>query len=89
MKNKKLHLINELLNEFDMARSRFNSQDALTMLDGLQERLGTIQSSHTKEDVFYKILDFISLEVNYAIELECEKLNADDNQASSEVVQNG
>lgn len=89
MKNQKLHLINELLNEFDGARSRSHSQDALMMLNGLQERIGMIQASLTENDVLYSILEFISLEANYTIETECEKLNAETDKESSEVVQNG
>lgn len=86
MKNKKLHLTNELLNEFDTARSQSHSEDALMMLDGLQERIGMIRASLTKDDVFYSILEFIWNEVYCIKEDLLISLNG---KKSSEVAKNG
>lgn len=62
MKNKKLQLINELLWEFDSYR---------TSIDDLQElhkRILVLKNSYPKEYVYYKILDFISIEIHFTIE---------------------
>jgi|GEM_PF-2409757 len=83
MKNKKLHLINELLNEFDTARSTNDIDKLVNDCNALQERISHINSLYLKDDIFKSILDFISLEVNFTIESELEKLNAD------KVAQNG
>ena len=80
MKNKKLHLINELLNEFDTGRSTNDTNKLLIDLDVLHSRDSHISEQYSKDDIFKSKLDFISTEIYFTIETEIEKL---------QVVQNG
>ena len=80
MKNKKLHLNNELLNEFDTGRSTNDTNKLLIDLDVLHSRVCHISEQYSKDDIFKSILDFISTEIYFTIETEIEKL---------QVVQNG
>ena len=75
MRNKKLHLINELLNEFDTARTTNDIDRLVSGLDALNERIVNISHSYTKDHVFTSILDFISIEIHITIESELVKLN--------------
>jgi len=81
----KLHIINNLLNEFDTARSTNDIDKLVTDLEQVYAKTYSIINALKENDEFKSILEFIALEVNYTIESELEKLNTNENTKLSEV----
>lgn len=75
MKNKKLHIINELLNEFDTGRTTNDTNQLISDLDVLHSRVCNISEQYPKNDIFKSILDFIATEINFTIENELNRLD--------------
>lgn len=75
MKNKKLHLINELLNEFDAGRTTNDTNKLVNDLDVVYSRVCHISEQYPKDDIFKSILDFIATEINFTIENELNSLD--------------
>jgi len=75
MKNKKLHIINELLNDFDTGRTTNDTNQLLSDLDALRSRVYNISEQYPKNDIFKSILDFIATEIYCTIEDELNRLD--------------
>ena len=75
MKNKKLHIINELLNDFDTGRTTNDTNQLLSDLDALRLRVYNISEQYPKNDIFKSILDFIATEIYCTIENELNRLD--------------
>lgn len=81
----KLHLINNLLNEFDTARSTNDIDKLVKDLNIVHAKIYSIIDTYKKSDAFKSILEFIAVEINFTIESELEKLNTNNSDESNEV----